>query len=159
MRASFTKYLFGSAMFWITISLVGSSVTSLGMAWYKGLALPGITPPGGLIGAVWTIIFTLAAVSMSMALASRASKSSKKKVIIAYAANGALNILWSVLFFALHLIGAAFIEAIVLCLSVIAVIIIVKPLSRFAAVMLIPYAAWVAFASYLTFMIGKLNGF
>lgn len=159
MKASFTKYLLVSAIFWIGVSLVGSMATSFGMDWYKGLSLPGITPPGSLIGAVWTVIFTLAAASMSIALASRTSRDVRRKIFIAYAVNAALNILWSVLFFDLHLIGAAFIEAIILGLSVIAVIVIVKPVSRFAAIMLIPYVAWVSFAAYLTFLIGRLNGF
>jgi len=159
MKASFTKYLFISAIFWIGVSLVGSMATSLGMDWYRGLILPGITPPGSLIGAVWTVIFTLTAASMSIALASRTSKDVRRKVFVVYAVNAALNLLWSVLFFDLHFIGAAFIEAIVLGLSVIAVIVIVRPISRFAAIMLIPYAAWVSFAAYLTFLIGRLNGF
>lgn len=159
MRASFTKYLFFSAIFWIGVSVVGSIATSLGMDWYRSLVLPGITPPGSLFGVVWTVIFTLTAASMSIALASRTSKDVRKRMFVAYAVNAALNILWSVLFFCLHLVGASFVGAILLALSVVAVAFIVKPVSRFAAIMLVPYVAWVAFAAYLVFAVGKLNGF
>ena len=38
---------------------IGGRITGGGMAWYKAIRLPSWTPPGGVIGAVWTTIFIL----------------------------------------------------------------------------------------------------
>ena len=42
---------------------IGSFFTGTGMDWYETINLPEWTPPGYIIGIVWTIIFVLTAVS------------------------------------------------------------------------------------------------
>ncbi len=65
--------------------------------------------------------------------------------------------LWSYLFFGLHLMSAATGEAALLFLSVLGVIAVVWPVSRVAAALLFPYAGWVAFATYLTLRVWTMN--
>jgi tryptophan-rich sensory protein len=159
-RGSFIKPLFISLVFWSAVAFLGSLLTSSGMAWYGKIALPAFTPRGEIIGTIWTVIFTLAAVSMALFLHRKTIPPGKRRVVLwAYSINGVLNIVWSLLFFKMHLLGLAFFEAIALWLSVIIVIIAVRPWSKVAAWLFVPYGAWVMFALYLTFSIWKLNGF
>jgi len=67
-----------------------------------------------------------------------------------------LNFLWSPIFFTLH--NVAFALAIILTLlAVIVGFIWVQCENRLAAVLFIPYAAWVAFASLLNYSLYRLN--
>lgn len=141
----------------VLVAWSGSAVTSSGMGWYRTLALPSWTPPGSVIGAVWTTIFVLTAFAAIRVLGSRASGPHKTLFVALLVMNGILNFGWSWVFFGQHLLGWAVFEAILLELSVLALIISAWPVARIAAYLLIPYAAWVAFATYLTYAVWSLN--
>jgi tryptophan-rich sensory protein len=67
------------------------------------------------------------------------------------------NALWTWLFFGLHRGAFALAEIAVLWLLIAATISAFWPLQRLAALLLIPYLAWVSFASALTFSLWQLN--
>lgn len=142
----------------LVVSVVGSTFTSGGMEWYKTINLPAWTPPGSIIGAVWTTIFILTAIS-ALIVWNNISHKNKifNKIIAVFLLNAFLNVLWSFIFFSQHLIGPAVVEAAVLGLSVIALIILIYPYSKSAALLLAPYAIWVTFATYLTYAIYLVN--
>jgi benzodiazapine receptor len=134
---------------------IGSIITSAGMNWYNGISKPSFTPPGSFIGTVWTILFVLSTIAALIVW----NKAENRKNIIgaAFIINALLNIGWTGLFFGLHLIGPAITEAGLLGLSVLTLIILAWPVSRFAAWLLAPYLAWVSFATYLTYSIWVVN--
>jgi tryptophan-rich sensory protein len=74
-----------------------------------------------------------------------------------YAVQLALNASWSPLFFGLHRPDLAFFEIIVLWLSIAATIVLFYPIQAGAALLLLPYLAWVSFASALNFAIWRRN--
>lgn len=65
--------------------------------------------------------------------------------------------LWSYLFFSAHQIPLAFWEVILMNLTIIVLVILIWPLLKWASGLLVPYAAWVTFASYLTYSVLSLN--
>lgn len=140
----------------ILVAVAGSSITTGGMDWYRTIRLPSWTPPGAVIGAVWTTIFALTAASAVIAW-NGAAKEARLAIAIAFVVNGFLNVLWSYLFFGLHLMSAATAEAGLLAFSVVAVIVLVWPVSRVAAALLFPYAGWASFATYLTYRVWTIN--
>lgn len=146
------------AIFAITIlaAATGSYFTSQGMDWYDGLNLPELAPDGRLIGTVWTIIYTLSALSVILFWNSP-RKENFLAITILFVVNAALNVLWSFLFFTLHLIWWAFLEMILLNLVNLALILLLWRYNKKSALLLIPYFIWVSFASYLTYLIGLLN--
>ncbi len=144
-------------IFMIIVSLVGNWLTGRGIGWYKTIKLPSWTPPGLVIGTVWTIIFILAAISAIIFWNKTAHDNHFWLVAAIFVLNGILNIFWSYLFFNRHWLGAAAIEAGLLDLTVIVLIVLIWPVSRIASVLLFPYAGWVAFATYLTYIVWSLN--
>lgn len=138
-------------------ALLGSLLTSGGMNWYKTIGKPSWTPDGSLIGTVWTIIFILATISALIVFNKIPHDSRFKWIIAIFILNAVLNVLWSFLFFNQHLLGPAIFEAGLLGLSVLALIISIWPGSHLAASLLIPYAAWVFFATFLTYKVWSLN--
>jgi len=141
----------------VLVAVVGSWLTSGGMEWYGTINLPEWTPAGSVIGAVWTTIFILTTLS-ALIVWSRANRNRRFWwIIVIFLINAFLNVFWSFLFFSQHLIGPAIWEAGLLDASVIALIILIWPISRLASILLVPYAGWVAFATYLTYTVWLLN--
>jgi tryptophan-rich sensory protein len=139
------------------VALSGSLITSRGMDWYNQINLPAWTPAGSVIGIIWTLIFILTAISAILFWARGFRNRKFWTVIILFLVNGILNSLWSFLFFGAHLIGASILEMIVLEITIIFLIILIKPTSKLASVLLYPYAIWVAFATYLAYSTLILN--
>lgn len=138
-------------------SALGGAITSANMVWYATLTLPAWTPPGSIIGIVWTVIFILTALAAIMVWNTFPRSKRFWWTVVLFVANAALNVGWSAVFFGAHALGWAVLEALALLASVVALIVLIRPISRLAAVLLYPYAFWVAFATYLTFRIFQLN--
>jgi translocator protein len=141
----------------VMVSSFGGMVTSGGMVWYKTLRLPQWTPPGAVIGAVWTLLYVLATISALMAFNNISAVQARASIMAVFALNALLNFGWTGLFFGKHMVGMAEFGAPALCLSVLALIFLIWPRIIVAAILLIPYACWVAFATYLNYVIYKLN--
>jgi len=142
----------------ILVAIIGGWFTSAGLeSWYDLLIQPDIAPPNYVFGPVWTSIYILATISVIIVW-EKAKLSWRYETIIGlFIANALLNILWSFLFFYLHLLGWALLEMIVLNLTTLALIILIWPISRVASLLLTPYLVWVSFATYLAYLIMVLN--
>lgn len=142
----------------ILVAAVGGWLTEAGPgSWYRTIKLPSWTPSGSVIGLVWSVIFLLTAIAALIIWNAAGSKPRLDLIVGLFLANAGLNVLWSLLFFRLHLLTAAGWEAALLDLTVLGLIVLCWPIARSAAWLLMPYAGWVAFATYLTFLIGRLN--
>jgi benzodiazapine receptor len=138
-------------------ALLGSAITSNGMSWYQTINLPDIAPPGVFIGLVWTVIFILSAISILFFWNKSPRDERFKVVVYVLILNIILNVFWSWLFFGQHEIGAAFFDAVALDIVTIGLMILIWPVSRFSSLLFLPYVVWVAFASYLNYLIWILN--
>lgn len=138
-------------------SVLGSLITKEGRAWYQTINLPPITPPGSVIGSVWTVIFIFTAVAAIIVFNKTEKVNELWRLAILFLINAGLNVFWSYLFFGQYLIGWAVTAALVLEFSVLSLIVFCWPKSKLAAILLLPYAGWVLFASYLTYLIWRLN--
>ena len=78
-------------------------------------------------------------------------------VIVLFALNGTLNVLWSTLFFALRRPDWALIEVGFLWASILLPMIVFWRFAKPASLYLLPYLLWVSFASYLNLTIVRLN--
>lgn len=124
--------------------------------WYQGLAKPPFNPPDWVFAPVWTTLYVLIAVAAWRVWRRRGLSGARIEFGV-YAAQLALNLGWSFVFFGQRMIGAALVE-IALLLAAIAVNgVLFWRLDRPAGWLLAPYAAWVAFAGVLNFALWKLN--
>lgn len=127
------------------------SVTS----WFQTLNRPSFQPPDWLFGPVWSVLYTLMGVSAWLVY--RRTGTVRSTAMAIFAVQLALNTLWSVLFFGLRMPGLAAIEIVALLLAIVATIAAFARVSRPAAALLLPYVAWVAFATALNVAIWRLN--
>ncbi len=133
---------------------VGGRFTAQGLgSWYDGLPKPSWTPPGSVIGMVWGVLYVLIAV----ASATVRSKAPARGFVALLVINLILNAGWCYVFFAARRPGAALAEIAVLELTCLGLVLLAARASRAAAWMLVPYAAWVAFAGALNASIVRLG--
>jgi tryptophan-rich sensory protein len=122
-------------------------------AWYQGLAKPWWRPPDWLFGPAWAVLYTLIAVAGWLVW----QRDGVGTPILVYLLSLGFNAGWSAIFFGLRRIDWALLWILGLWLSIVAVIATFAPVSTTAAVLLLPYLAWVAFAAALNGSIWRLN--
>ena len=123
--------------------------------WYAGLSHPAIAPPNWVLAPVWTGLYILMAFAAWRVWKKTGLRSME---MAAFAVQLALNLTWSVLFFALHRIGAALVETLALDLAILATALLFFRRDRLAGLLLLPYLAWTGFATLLTHAFWRLNG-
>lgn len=123
---------------------------------YNKLDRPAWSPPPWLFGPVWTLLYIMIAVAGWRL--SQVPGPGAVPALVAWGIQIALNALWTPLFFGLRRLGVAFGEVALLWLSIAATIVLAWPVDIWAALLLIPYLAWVSFASALNFSAWRRNG-
>ena len=133
----------------LIVMFLGTFFTWWGMSWYKTLVLPSITPNECVFPTIWHIIYAFTATAAVLAF-NRFERNMEWYVLMTFfCCNAFLNVYWSYLFFYEHLIGSAFIEALVLEATTIAILLLMGRFSRPMSLLLLPYAAWGLFAIVL----------
>ncbi|MDD3190752.1 MAG: tryptophan-rich sensory protein [Candidatus Pacebacteria bacterium] len=150
------KNYFSIPLITIIVAVTGSYFTAQGMGWYDGLILPEIAPGGGFIGAVWTVIFFFSTLS-ALLFYNAPRKKLFSIIVILFIANAIFNVLWSFLFFTLHLFWQAIVEMIILNVLNLLLIKFLWNYKRLSALLLVPYFVWVCFATYLAYLIAVGN--
>jgi benzodiazapine receptor len=140
------------------VAIVGSHYSVMNRDWYDSLNKPSFQPPNWVFGVMWTALFILFAISLILTWNTQPHTRLHYVIMAAAVLNGILNVAWSALFFGNKLIFLAIYDAALLCLSVIFLILAAWPISRLAGILLVPYALWTAFATFLTAIIYRLNG-
>ena len=85
----------------IFVAVLGGLMTDLG-PWYASLKQPSWKPPDWAFGPIWTTIFALAAAAGVIGWRRAPSRSDREQLLVLFAANGFLNVFWSLLYFRLH---------------------------------------------------------
>ena len=150
------KYLWLIAGWMVATSTLGGLATKLG-PWYFALVQPAWKPPDWSFGVIWTIIFILSALAWMVAFNSRPTQSQKNTINILFFLNGFFNVLWSVFYFWMQHPDWSFIEAFFLWGSVLAIILVMWPIRRVAAYLMVPYLIWVTIAMRLNWETLVLN--
>lgn len=124
--------------------------------WYADLDKPAFNPPNWVFGPVWTLLYILMGVSLYLVWTSPSVKG-KPAPYVWFGFQLMLNALWSIVFFGWHMTGLAVVVILGLLASIIVTARLFWPISRPAAYLLVPYMAWVSFATILNISITRLN--
>ena len=141
--------LLGSFSGWI-------SNAGYGNAWFEALEKPFFMPPGWAFGVVWPILYVLLGIALAMILAEPPSEARKKGLILFFV-QLALNFAWSPMFFAAHAVQLALIA--IFAMAAIAAMAARQfwNIKRVAGALMLPYLAWLCFAAALNAAINRLN--
>jgi tryptophan-rich sensory protein len=140
------------------VSALGGLFTASSVGtWYQALAKPVFNPPDWVFAPVWITLYVLMALA-AWRVWDRAPRESARAALGLYAIQLALNLGWTALFFGLRWMAAALVEIVVLLALILATRRRFAALDRWAGLLFIPYALWVAYAMALNLAIWWLNG-
>jgi benzodiazapine receptor len=125
--------------------------------WYANLNKPSFTPPDWLFGPVWTLLYIVMGISAFLVWRKGLANKAVRNALVCFVVQLILNALWSPLFFGLHSVLLGLIDIFLLELAVILTVVYFEKISVPAALLLVPYLAWVTFAGILNLMIYLLN--
>jgi len=132
--------------------------TARGVAtWYPTLIKPSFNPPAWIFGPVWTLLYIMMGVAAFLVWRHGFATEGVKLALAVFAVQLFLNGLWSILFFGMHAPGWALIEIGLLWLAIVMTIVLFWRVSPTAGMLLVPYWAWVSFASVLNASLWWLN--
>ncbi len=155
-RQAITRFVWALVLSYTTAG-IGGALTDLG-PWYFSLRHPEWKPPDAAFGVIWSTIFTLCAVSAGLAWQAADSRALRLRVAVLFGINAVCNLVWSALYFTLQRPDWALIEVVFLWLSIVALLLGLWRLSRWASLLLVPYWVWVSIAAVLNFETVVLNG-
>lgn len=135
----------------------GSIFTAPAVAtWYQTVNKPVFNPPSWIFAPVWTVLYVMMGLSLYLIWSRGINKNTKSAMEI-FLIQLALNFLWSLVFFGMGNFWLAYAEILLLFGAIVWTICRFAKVYRPAAYLLIPYLAWVSFASFLNLAIAWLN--
>lgn len=144
------------------------TITAIG-GWYRTLDRPSWNPPDAVFGPAWSTLYLL--MGIALVLVRRAGAERTGPVAEAtdpvdggtggaqgvFGLQLALNLAWSYAFFGLRSPAAGAVVVIALWVAIVATIAAFARHSRLAAALLVPYLAWVTFATALNLEVWRRN--
>ena len=125
--------------------------------WYATLTKPTFSPPSWLFGPVWILLYTLMGIAAYVIWQKGSTKPKVREALGFFCVQLVLNSVWSIIFFGMHSPLLALFEICMLWTAILATIYKFYPLAKPAAYLLLPYLAWVSFATILNTAIVLLN--
>jgi tryptophan-rich sensory protein len=132
------------------------SNSGYGNGWFDNLQKPGFMPPGWAFGTAWTILYALMGISVALILASPRSDR-RKTALTLFFVQLAVNFSWSPIFFGAHQIEAGLAVIVILLALAAATTWQFWRIRPLAGALLLPYLAWLCFATALNLAIDQLN--
>jgi translocator protein len=143
---------------WLVVAFAAAAIGAMASVhaadFYGQLARPGWAPPAWLFGPVWSVLYLLMGIASWLVWRERGFNEAR---LALYLAQLAANALWSWLFFAWRQGQWSFVEIVVLWVLIVCTIWSFWRVRPIAGILLLPYLAWVTFASALAFKTWQLN--
>jgi len=133
--------------------MAGSGATN---PWFAALEKPASYPPPAAFGIFWTILYIMMGIALAMVCSAWGARW-RPFAVLAFILQFILNLAWSPVFFAQHDIALALSIIIALDVAVVLTIWLFWKVRRAAAYMLLPYLAWILFATVLNLQFLQLN--
>jgi tryptophan-rich sensory protein len=140
----------------VAAGATGALATRDAQGFYAGLVKPTWAPPAWIFGPVWTTLYLLMGVAAWLVWR-KGGWADASAALSLFVAQLVCNALWSWLFFAWRRGALAFAEVVLLLILIVATIFAFARVHRTAALLLLPYLAWVSFATALTYAVWRAN--
>ena len=114
---------------------------------------PAFFPPEILFPIVWTALFTLMSIALSLVWRRGSTRSDVRIALAAFSLQFVFNLAWTPAFFGLQRPGLGLVVIGLLWLSLLGTIAAFDRVDRRAALLLVPYLLWVSFAAVLNYAI------
>jgi translocator protein len=140
----------------LATAAIGAYASIDAKGFYASLTQPPWAPPAAVFGPVWTVLYLMMAGAAWLSVRTAGLRGARPALLL-YGTQLVLNALWTWLFFRWHQGAFAFAEVLLLLAFVVATAVAFGRIRALAGWLLVPYIAWVAFASALTLSMWRLN--
>ena len=158
-RLSTSKQIIGLAG-WLLLSFaaagVGAAASVNAGVFYQQLVRPEWAPPSSVFGPVWSVLYLLMGIAAWLVWRQRGFRESQRALWL-FITQLIANAFWSWLFFSWHKGAVAFYEILILWALLAWTVAEFWRVRTLAGLLLLPYLAWVSFATALCFAIWRLN--
>jgi tryptophan-rich sensory protein len=146
------------AVGWLVLTFAAAALGArfLPDEWYRRLNKPAWNPPNSIFAPVWTVLYLLMAAAAWLVWR-RYGIAGALLPLSLFVAQLLLNAAWTWLFFGLHRIREALLDIVILWVTILATSISFWTLEPLAGILLLPYLAWVSFATALTWTLWQVN--
>lgn len=145
---------------WIALSFAAAAIGGFASVsaggFYQQLDRPLWAPPAWLFGPVWTVLYLLMGVAAWLVWRARGFAGARTALTL-FLVQLVANALWTWLFFAWREGALAFAEIVVLWALILGTVIAFWRVRPLAGALLLPYLAWVSFASALNYSLWQRN--
>jgi tryptophan-rich sensory protein len=125
--------------------------------WLSKIDRPSWNPPDWLFGPVWTTLYCCMGLSVSRICSSTKPRSVKNPLLVFWGIHFVLNVSWAPVFFCFKRFRAALIISCLMVITLMGIIPLFYRVNVGSALLLIPYLAWISFATVLNAAICKRN--
>jgi benzodiazapine receptor len=158
LRWSFARWALVAVPLVLLLGVLSGRVSNSGYGnpWFDALVKPDIMPPGWAFGTAWTILYILMGLALAHVLNARRA-AGRGVAITLFVAQFLVNLSWSPIFFAAHQVGTALWVILMMLVLAIATTVAFWKIRPAAALLLLPYLAWLCFAATLNYQFDVLN--
>jgi len=150
LRASFLRWSLFLVPLIVLLGFMGGQLGSPQTAWFQSLEKPSIFPPPAAFGIVWTVLYVMIGFAVALVVSAWGARE-RDLAIIVFAVHFVGNLAWTGVFFGMQNMTGGLIVLAYAIVTLIAVIVVFWRVRRNAALLLLPYFAWVCFASLLNY--------
>lgn len=158
LRGAFLRWAVVTVPFIVLLGFISARLAPSGAdnRWYAALAKPAITPPDWAFPVAWTTIYVLLGLALAMIIHARGSRL-RGPAIAAFAVALVANLIWSPLFFGMHQVFWSLVLIVIMFMLAAITALLFARIRRGAALLMLPYLAWLIFAGILDFQVMRLN--
>lgn len=156
LRASLLRWSLFTVPLCLLLGFLAGRLAGPDSVWFAGLVKPGIYPDPRVFGIVWSVLYLMIGFALALVCAAWGARG-RTAALIVFALHFALNLSWTTVFFGMHQITGGLVVLGAVAVTLVAVIVLFWRVRTLAGVLLLPYLAWVCFASVLNYQFLQLN--
>ena len=158
LRAAFLRWALFLVPGLVLLGFASSLISDSGPAnpWFAGLVKPAIYPPPQVFGIVWSVLYAMMGLALTVIMTARGAWG-RGQAVIAFIVQMLINFAWSPTFFAAHQITGALVVIGLLDVAVIVTVVFFWRVRPLAGALLLPYLAWILFATVLNWQFLQAN--
>lgn len=141
----------------LAVGALAGGLSREGMSLYQTMYKPLLSPPGWVFPVVWSLLYIFMGIASCLVYCSEASRPRKKRALLLYGLQLAVNFVWPLLFFRFGLLWLSFFWLLLLIGLVWACMTLFRYILPKAGKLMLPYLLWLFYAAYLNLGAALLN--
>ncbi len=154
LRMSFLRIALFTVPATVLIGTLSGILSNSGYsnAWFRSLNLPSFMPPAWAFPVAWTLLYICLGLSLAMLIHARGARR-RGLALGLFLAQLAVNYAWSPVFFGAQQVTFGLVLIAVMILLTLALLPLVWRIRPAAALLIVPYLAWLCFAGALNYRV------